>query len=73
MAVKTIEHRNSKRVHFSLIPDLFDRIDVSYPDTSTEIYTYSLTDNTGVYQVQGIVEVKYTDANKTSITYVKRT
>jgi len=69
-----IEQRSSKRVHFSLIPDYFDMIEVVYPNTTTEIYIYSMVDDgDGSQIIKGVIEVKYTTDKKRDIEYVKRT
>lgn len=70
--MKTIEQRSSKRVHFGLAPDVYDKINVLYPDDITEVYTYQLLKDDGTYSIVGYIEVVYTDASKVAISSVSR-
>lgn len=70
--MKTIEQRGSKRVHFGLVPEIYDKVSVLYPDTVTEVYTYQLLNTAGVYTTVGYVEVVYTDSDKENILSVTR-
>lgn len=44
------------------------KIEVSYPNDSTEVYTYK-EDDTTLY----VIEVKYSDSSKATLTSVERT
>lgn len=70
--MKTVETRQSNRVHFGLVPDIYDKVLVLYPDSVTEVYTYQLMNETGAYSTVGYVEVVYTDADKEVISSVTR-
>jgi hypothetical protein len=70
--MKTIEQRSSKRVHFGLAPDFYDKIGVLYPDALTEVYVYQIMNEDGTYNIVGYVEVVYTDASKVAISSVTR-
>jgi hypothetical protein len=70
--MKTIETRRANRVTFGLIPDVFDKIVVLYPDTVTEVYVYQLMDESGVYATVGHVEAIYTDSTKENLLSVTR-
>ena len=70
--MKTVETRQSKRVHFGLVPDIYDKVSVLYPDSVTEVYTYQLMDENGAYNTVGYVEVVYSDSTKSRISSVTR-
>ena len=70
--MKTIDTRQADRVTFGLVPELYDRVSVLYPDAITEVYTYQLLDATGIYNIVGYVEVVYTDSTKENISSVTR-
>ena len=70
--MQTIEQRQSKRVHFGLVPELYDKVTVLYPDSVTEVYTYQLLKEDGVYVVTGYVTVVYTNSDKENISSVTR-
>jgi hypothetical protein len=70
--MQTIEQRQSKRVHFGLVPELYDKVTVLYPDSVTEVYTYQLLGPDGAYITVGYVEVVYTNTTKRNISSVTR-
>jgi hypothetical protein len=70
--MKTIEQRQSKRVHFGLVPEVYDKVSVLYPDSVTEVYTYQLLNDVGVYVTVGYIEVVYVDDTKEQISSVTR-
>ena len=70
--MQTIEQRQSKRVHFGLVPELYDKVTMLKPDAVTEVYTYQLLSSDGVYTTVGYVEVIYTDSTKEEILSVTR-
>jgi hypothetical protein len=70
--MQTIEDRQSHRVGFGLVPALYDKVTVLYPDTVTEVCVYELSDANGNYSVVGYVEVVYTDTTKRSVLTMKR-
>ncbi len=52
----------------TLVSEKFDKVDATYPDAITEVYSYSLG-GVGV----GVVTVIYTDATKADLSSVTRT
>ncbi len=65
MSLPKTYDRSSKRVHSGILPALYDKVDVSYPTTVKEIYTYSLFNpNTDIYRITAIIEIIYTDSTK---------
>jgi hypothetical protein len=66
--------KQAKRTYSGLAPALYDKIEVAYPDTVTEIYTYSMfNEDTGNQQVTAMITVVYTDATKDFISSVTKT
>ena len=61
-----------QRVYQGILPPWWDTVDISYPDGVTEIYTYSLTSEAGVVDIQAIINVVYTDVSKSDILQVKK-
>ena len=68
-------NRSADRTYSGLAPALYDKIDVTYEDALfKETYTYSLLNpHSGLYIVQAIIEVIYTDLTKDRITTVTKT
>jgi hypothetical protein len=62
------------RVPGSLLPQLFDTIEYTYPDdvTVVEVYSYGSTDGEGDSYITGIIEKKYTDATKSRLERMRR-
>lgn len=70
MSEKTF-NQVSKRVHQGILPSVFDRIDVTYPTSTSETYTYSVYRADSDSQVvTAIITVNYTDATKDLISSV---
>jgi hypothetical protein len=70
--MKTIEQRQSSRVHFGLVPEMYDKVSVLYPDSLTEVYVYQLLKEDATYATVGYVEVTYTDTTKRNVSSVTR-
>ena len=70
--MKTIEQRSSKRVHFGLAPDYYDKINVLYPNDLTEVYVYQLRNEDGTYEIVGYVEIVYTTTAKSLVESIAR-
>lgn len=70
--MKTIEQRQSQRVHTGLIPDLYDKVTVLYPDSVTEVCVYELSDEIGAYSIVGYLEIVYTDTTKRNVYTMRR-
>ena len=74
MATPTTYNRAANRTYTGLLPALYDKIDVTYPNDTTEVYTYSLLDpHSGNYAVQAIISVVYTDNTKSDLSSVTKT
>lgn len=55
------------------MPPWWDTCAVSYPDTTTEVYTYSAVNtDTGNQEVQAIITVTYASELKDKVTQVKK-
>ena len=70
--MKTIEQRQSQRVHTGIIPDIYDKVTVLYPDDITEVCVYELMDEAGSFSIVGYVEVVYTDSTKRNVYTMRR-
>lgn len=67
-------NKQAKRTYSGIAPALYDKIEVTYPDTVTEIYTYSMyNENSGNQLVTAVIVVVYTDATKDFISSVTKT
>ena len=74
MGTPVTYNRTANRTYTGLIPALFDKIEVAYPNDTTEVYTYSLFDpNSETYLVQAIISVVYTDSTKDCLSSVTKT
>lgn len=56
------------RVIAGLSPTLFDKITVAYPDSVTEVYTFTLDAHT-----VGVVTLIFTDSTKANLSSAERT
>jgi hypothetical protein len=70
--METIEERRSNRVHFSLLPAVFDAVRVIYSDDVTEAYVYTLKDGKGDDVIVGIIEIIYTSSTKDRLLSARR-
>jgi len=59
------------KISNTLITEPFDYIGATYPDTSTEVYTYKLGGASGT--LVGVITVVYTDSSKANILSVTKT
>lgn len=74
MATPITYDKYANRVYSGIVPALFDKIEATYPDSVTEVYTYSmLNEDTGNQLVTGIITVVYTDSTKDCISSVTKT
>ena len=66
--------RQAKRTYQGILPPLFDKVDVTYPTSTSELYTYSLHNHhNDTYTVTAIISVVYTDATKDCISSITKT
>ncbi len=70
--MRTIQDQRANRVTMGLVPEIYDKVSVLYPDSVTEVYVYELMDITGNYSIVGYVEVVYATADKENISSVTR-
>jgi hypothetical protein len=62
-----INNKRASRVYSGLSPELYDRIDYSYPDALTTRLTYSFDEVSDVPTLAGIVDCVYSDPTKTTL------
>lgn len=56
------------RVLTGLVPGLYSKVDVTYPDAVTEVYTFTLDGH-----VVGVATLIYTDSTKDDLLSAERT
>ena len=66
------KNRYGQRVYQGILPPWWDTVDVTYPDATTEVYTYSVKNEGDVLEIQAIINVLYTDTSKSDILQVKK-
>lgn len=72
------DNRYGNRVYSGIMPPYYDRVDVAYPDTSTEDYAFSTktvdsSDASPVYELMACIRIVYTDDTKCLILSVEKT
>jgi hypothetical protein len=60
-----ITYKQAKRTFSGLDPELYDRIDYTYPDAVTTRMTYSFDEVSDTPVLSAIVDCTYTDSTKT--------
>ena len=62
-----LEMKKSSRVHSGLAPELYDRVDFTYPTSTTTVMTYSFDEVSAVPVLAGIIQLTYLDASRTQL------
>lgn len=66
-------NRRGDRVYEGILPPWWDTYDITYPDDVTEVYTYSaINTDTGLQEVQAIINVTFSSPLKDRVTQVKK-
>jgi hypothetical protein len=73
MANRT-DNRYGSRVYMGIMPPYYDRVDVAYPNTTTEDYAFSTwNEDTDVYELMATIRLVYTDDTKCLISSAEKT
>ena len=73
MATRTY-NRYGNRVYQGMMPPYYDRVDIAYPNTTTENYAFStFNPDSETFELMATIQLVYTDESKSLLLTAEKT